>query len=106
MLLVVVGHLESRASNPDIAAVARQKGRRKNRCCNREFGRARMHDDTIRSARDFVHLATQTTYAEAECNRATGWMAGMQFGHRLKLSDQPLTTHHMRPPRLQLNSLH
>ena len=30
---------------------------------------------------------------------------GMQFGHRLKLSDQPLTKHHMRPPRLQLNSL-
>ena len=56
MLLVVVGHLESRGSNPDIAAVARQKGRRKNRCCNREFGRARMHDDTLCSIRDFVHL--------------------------------------------------
>ena len=63
MLLVVVGHLESRASNPDIAAVARQKGRRKNRCCNREFGRARTHDDTLRSVRDFVHLATQTTHS-------------------------------------------
>ena len=23
--------------------------------------------------------------------------AGMQFGHRLKLSDQPLTKHHMKP---------
>ena len=59
--------------------------------CARDKGGKRWRIDL------FFGVIHQPSYAEAECNRATGWMAGMQLGHRLKLSDQPLTKHHMKP---------